>query len=135
MGAQRTTETIINQAREWTRAAINEARDVIRDVSGDEVMVVRLEAMAAKLEVVDSILKTLRKETMPDPEVITNEIIAKKVDDVYIVLNQLWVQLTASGGPMQGAPLLMQSVPPYTEPYEVGGTGEQQLPNQFGYRT
>jgi hypothetical protein len=64
---------------------------------------------------------------------ITNEVLAKKVDDIYRLLNQLWLQLTVSG-PMQGAPILMQCQPPYTEPYTVGGTGEQQLPNQFGYR-
>jgi hypothetical protein len=70
---------------------------------------------------------------MPE-SAITNEVLAKKVDDVYRLLNQLWVQLTSSGGPMQGAPVLIQCQPPYTEPYVVGGTGEQQLPNQFGYR-
>ena len=67
------------------------------------------------------------------PEEVTNELLAKKVDDVYRLLNQLWLQLTVSG-PMQGAPILMQCQPKYTEPYAVGGTGEQQLPNQFGYR-
>jgi hypothetical protein len=71
-------------------------------------------------------------EPMPTPE-ITNEVLAKKVDDVYRLLNQLWLQLTVSG-PMSGAPILMQCQPKYTEPYKVGGTGEQQLPNQFGYR-
>jgi hypothetical protein len=74
-----------------------------------------------------------RRIEMPD-ERITDEVIGKKLDDIYRLLNQLWLQMTSSGGPMAGAPLLMQCQPKYTEPYEVGGTGEQFLPNQFGYR-
>ena len=63
------------------------------------------------------------------------QVLAAKVDWLAIFSNQLWLQMTSSGGPMAGSPLLMQSVPSYVPPYDVGGTGEQQLPNQFGYRT
>ena len=70
------------------------------------------------------------------PEVDNPELalLAKKVDTLAIWFNQLWVQMTSSGGPMAGGPTPIQALPPYPEPYNVPGTGEQTLPNNNGYR-
>jgi hypothetical protein len=71
---------------------------------------------------------------MPEEETAaTLKRLEDKIDWQSKYLNQLYVYLCASGGPMAGSPAPMP-LDRYPEPAKIGGTGEQFLPNSYGYR-
>jgi len=128
MGEEGTTETVkLDEAREWINAAIQEAIQVADEVKAyDLVLLTRLESLAAKLQVVDSVLKGWKKMAESDFKEQLDRIEAK-VDWLAMAANAENVELARQfGNPY----LKVLHVPPYPSPSTV--PGDDPLPNAGG---